>query len=805
MLRREPCHLYLILRLSTRTNLLIGAFMHETTCLALLPSFILSPIPTEIKRPTYSAPLALLEAMKIQDPVGAEDGRQPDGIDVWSKEKFPERNALADLHGDFFSPEVQHQLFREFCYQKDGGPRAVCSQLHHLCRQWLKPEKHTKAEMLDLVILEQFLAVLPLEMGIWVRECKPESTSQAVSLAEGFLLSQASEKKWAEQLEFSEFFFGFSQAVETPLDPRQRPLLLKEEKGGRDVLLDPGHTLGTELHSTLPCGGMETVPVQPEQSPLTFEDIAVSFTEGEWALLDRGQRTLHQEIMEENLAHLASLAPNMREGRFKEESDRVSLEKGTEEEGKPQREETETTEKGKRAFLSPHEHFHVAPLGEEMHQSHVSHQCLACEKGFSFQGSLNAHWRTHIGGKLLDCSEYHNTCLKKSSPEENLRPQGGETPFGCLDREKSFSQSAHLASHERSGKSFSYNSCPLELKTVSIGQKPFKCLQCRISFSESRTLATHVRIHTGENPFSCLECGKSFRQNSHLARHVRIHTGEKPFKCLECGKSFSEKANLASHMKVHTGEKPFSCSECGKSFTHKGNLASHMKIHTGEKPFKCLECGKSFRQSTKLVCHMRSHRGERPFKCSQCRKSFCERSKLQCHQRIHTGEKPFKCLECGKSFSQSASLASHMKMHTGEKPFKCLECGKNFSQSSHLFRHMRHHRGEKPFKCSQCGKSFCERSKLQCHQRIHTGEKPFQCLVCGKGLSQKANLVSHMKIHTGEKPFKCLVCGKSFRHSTNLVRHVRSHRAEKQYKCSQCGESFCERSKLHSHQQIHKG
>nr|XP_020634535.1 zinc finger and SCAN domain-containing protein 31-like [Pogona vitticeps] len=175
--------------------------------------------------------------MKIQDLVGAEDGRQPDGVDVWSKEEFPERNALADLHGDSFSPEVQHQLFREFCYQKDGGPRAVCRQLHHLCCQWLKPEKHTKAEMLDLVILEQFLAVLLLEMGIWVREGKPESTSQAVSLAEGFLLSQAAEKKWAEQLEFSEFFFDFSQTLDTPLDPRQTPLLLKEEKGDRDILL----------------------------------------------------------------------------------------------------------------------------------------------------------------------------------------------------------------------------------------------------------------------------------------------------------------------------------------------------------------------------------------------------------------------------------------------------------------------------------------------------------------------------------------------------------------------------------------
>uniref|UniRef100_A0A8D0GZA5 SCAN box domain-containing protein n=1 Tax=Sphenodon punctatus TaxID=8508 RepID=A0A8D0GZA5_SPHPU len=108
----------------------------------------------------------------------------------------------AILQGYNISTDMQRQRFRQFRYQEAEGPREVCSLLQELCCRWLKPESCTKEQILEQLILEQFLNILPQEMQSWVRERGPgpETCSQAVALAECFLLRQQEAKRQEQQV-----------------------------------------------------------------------------------------------------------------------------------------------------------------------------------------------------------------------------------------------------------------------------------------------------------------------------------------------------------------------------------------------------------------------------------------------------------------------------------------------------------------------------------------------------------------------------------------------------------------------------
>ena len=94
-------------------------------------------------------------------------------------------------------PEAARRHFRHFRYEEAVGPCEALARLRELCRQWLRPEVHTKEQMLELLVLEQFLSALPADLQAWVCSRQPQSGEEAVALLEELWVSR---NGWREGL-----------------------------------------------------------------------------------------------------------------------------------------------------------------------------------------------------------------------------------------------------------------------------------------------------------------------------------------------------------------------------------------------------------------------------------------------------------------------------------------------------------------------------------------------------------------------------------------------------------------------------
>ncbi|XP_060040054.1 myeloid zinc finger 1 [Erinaceus europaeus] len=93
-------------------------------------------------------------------------------------------------------PEAACRDFWHFRYEEAAGPREALARLRELCRRWLRPELRSKEQMLELLVLEQFLGALPPEIQAWAREQRPGSPEEAAALVEGLRREPGGPRRW---------------------------------------------------------------------------------------------------------------------------------------------------------------------------------------------------------------------------------------------------------------------------------------------------------------------------------------------------------------------------------------------------------------------------------------------------------------------------------------------------------------------------------------------------------------------------------------------------------------------------------
>ncbi|XP_006898636.1 PREDICTED: zinc finger protein 18-like [Elephantulus edwardii] len=467
--------------------------------------------------------------------------------------------------GELSSSEAAWQLFRGFQYQVLSGPHETLRQLRKLCFQWLQPEVHSKEQILELLILEQFLTILPGEIQMWVRTQRPSSGEEAVTLVESLKGDPRRLWQWirsqvlGQERSPEEVKFASCQVKEAEASPE----VVCQELGLQNSITRPGehlsHIIKEEADTKPELGdrqenGKENLNLEtcgdqkPPDAPCPISGEAPPQGSLSGFFGEDEQRCFGGDSLSKLQGHLQG----------EEREEQLSLQEKVP--GKQQEQPVPDSHPRDLSVLLFKEK-KEAPQKDQLRPPMIQKLSTYRECGESF----------HRNSQFLFDQKTHT----------------GKIYFQCPTCKKEFLQQSHFVKHLR----------------IHTGEKTWKCDHCGKGFRDFSELCHHEKIHTGEKLYKCPVCEKIFLHKSYFSRHQWAHTGEKPYKCPLCQKSFSYRSTLKRHQQVHTGEKTHKCALCEKSFSYKSSLKRHQEVHTGEKPYKCFICEKSFIRKSTLSIH----------------------------------------------------------------------------------------------------------------------------------------------------------------------------------------------------------
>ncbi|GAB1291570.1 Zinc finger protein 446 [Apodemus speciosus] len=375
--------------------------------------------------------------------------------------------SLRDSRTTLEEPEAARLRFRGFCYEEVEGPRDALAQLRELCHQWLQPGSSSKEHMIDLLVLEQFLGVLPLEIQAWVRGQQPGSPEEAATLVEdlqhdpgqllGWITAHILKPKMLPLVEKTQESSG-SHHISAAMEPSEAG----PAQAPQDARTDRSTQTNCSVKEEVSGGGQEM---------------------GERGLLDSSQKELCWGVMPEKYNTLVSQASPP----LLQPETHIDCE---------QRPKQETPHEGPESLWSHPPEVGVIPserqspckdppdlsptplLGAPARPTpRKLYTCEQCGLSFDWKSVFIIHLRTHTSGPGLE-----------RPPQVAWEPAMRRSPslrgYICVECGRSFSWKSQLVIHRKS----------------HAGQRRHFCRDCGCSFDWKFQLVIHRKIHQPEGP-----------------------------------------------------------------------------------------------------------------------------------------------------------------------------------------------------------------------------------------------------------------------------------------------------------------